>query len=159
MRRTIGAVILVSLAFVLYRLGFEISDTVKRDTPSIKQSMQNNDEIAGKFLDASFQSEGVAAVLQSTVRELKVPMQVDHFTTLTSMEAVGSTLHYGYTLAGNLMPLTEERKSKIAKNLCNDPDLKQFIKAGATIRATYTDDTNHNLGEANANTDICQKFQ
>jgi hypothetical protein len=153
--QTVGAVSLVLLGIVCYGAGRGISQSVERDVTSIAQAMNQNPAATRNVLKASVNNDGIEAVLKSSIAEIRLPIKVDKITTLTSIDVAGRTLHYGYTVTGGSTFISDANKGRIMRQFCVGDSLKPFIEAGATIRATYTDDHNNNLGEVNANTDLC----
>jgi hypothetical protein len=82
----------------------------------------------------SSRAEQVAAEARA---QLVLPAQLDAITRLETIEAVGDTIVYQYTLASSDSAVVDQLRDGLARVVCSKPELQQLLAQGLALEYRY----------------------
>jgi hypothetical protein len=122
---------------------------------SIAQDCRPMQQIAPNPAQAAYGTRDLPTYLRNTAANTKVPLKLDEITTVSKIEAVGSELLLTAVVATNETSISDADRSRLINNICAYKSSAPLLRAGASIRVVYLQQSGHQIGAAMATRQEC----
>lgn len=115
-------------------------------------------EPSPEFVEASFNIQVEAYGLQKVLHDMaagSAPTQIDETTLLKGVQNQNDRLIYTYVLDGTTID-TASVDEAVGKALCDDPNIRVWMKAGATVVFRYETTEGEAMAEVSRSYDRCE---
>ena len=120
-----------------------------------KPQTQTEKDPRQELVSALIRSRGLEETLRNMAAQAKLPVIVDHVTTLATIEAVGSQLRRTYIVDFEGLTMTEEFRTSKRNEICAFPGFDPILRAGGSIREMFVERGGREIGSVTVSRDEC----
>lgn len=152
-------ILLVVLGLFLFGSGRMLTVLTDRNSEQIARNEQNDPQLQRKVGRYELQNRGLNGWLKEVAGNIHPPEIIDESTVMTSAEVDEATLRFVYERADGRVPYSRLWLNMKTYEMCKAANFIALIEAGGTIEKKYIGQQGVPLGEAKANTQLCEQLQ